>query len=147
MLKKYLFLIFFILLVTLTACAQQAPTAVPFATYTAQNVLDAFERAGLDVTNPERDMLVGRDAPATFSDRYVFEIGLVAPQGGQILVFSSNADMQAWRDYIESLRASTATRRDVVYVYENANIMVQINANLPVNEANRYRDAVASLGQ
>jgi len=90
-------------------------------------------------------MQVGRDAPTTYNDRYIFEIPSIAPQGGQILIFSSDANMQAWRDYIELLRQDRVTRRDVVYVYENANVMVQVNSNLPVDDANVFRDTVANL--
>jgi hypothetical protein len=133
-------------IVLLTACgAPAAPTAVPFATYTAQQVLDAFASAGLDIQNVQRDMQVGRDTPTTFSDRYTFEIPIVAPNGGQIVIFDSSANMQAWRDYIEQLRNDRLTRRDVIYVYENHNVMVQVNANLPLEEANRFRDVVAGL--
>ncbi|MFN8375628.1 MAG: hypothetical protein U0694_22495 [Anaerolineae bacterium] len=53
--------------------------------------------------------------------------------------------MQAWRDYIEQLRNDRLTRRDVVYVYEHANVMVQVNSTLPIDEANLFRDAVAGL--
>lgn len=129
----------------LSSACDTAPTAIPFGTYSAQNVLDAFESAGLDILNIQRAMQVGRDAPTTFSDRYTFEIGLIAPLGGQVLVFNSDADMQAWRDYIQRLRDDRVTRRDVVYVYENHNVMVQVNSALPVDEANLFRDVVAAL--
>ncbi|MFN8375629.1 MAG: hypothetical protein U0694_22500 [Anaerolineae bacterium] len=70
-------------LVLLAAGCGTAPTAIPFATLTAQNVLDALAAANLDVINVQRAMPGSeRDAPATFSDRYTFEIGSIAPQQG-----------------------------------------------------------------
>jgi hypothetical protein len=140
--------LFFCLLVVIalltTACGGQA-TAVPFNTFTAQNVIDAMQDAGRDIQNVQRAMQIGRDAPATFSDRYTFEIGLIAPQGGQILVFNSDSDMQAWRDYIEHLRNDRTRRREVVYVYENHNIMLQLSSALPIDEANDFRDTFADI--
>ncbi len=144
MLRFFSCLLLFVITLLISACGT-APTAVPFGTYSAQQVIDVFQAAGLDIQNVERVMQIGRDAPSTFSDRYIFGIPLIAPSGGQILVFNSDADMQAWRDYITSMRNDQQRRREVVYVYENANIMVQINANLPIDEANRFRDAVAAL--
>ncbi|NWF69297.1 MAG: hypothetical protein HXY40_09430 [Chloroflexi bacterium] len=130
----------------LAACGgPAAPTATPFARYSAQNIIDAFQNAGLGLQNVERDMLVGRDAPGNFSDRYVFQIASIAPQGGQILVFNRDADMQAWRDYIAQLRNSTVTRRDVVYVYEYANIMIQLNSNLAPDVAARFAEILTTL--
>ena len=138
----------FLLLIStllISACGANQPTAIPFGTYSAQNVIDALQAAGLDLQNIQRAMQVGRDAPTTYNDRYIFEIPSIAPQGGQILIFSSDANMQAWRDYIELLRQDRVTRRDVVYVYENANVMVQVNSNLPVDDANVFRDTIANL--
>src|SRR4051812_653375 len=81
------------------------PTAVPFVRYGAEDVFNAFARAGLQIQNPEQSMNVsGRGAPSGFSDRYLFEIPRIAPAGGQIIVFSSADQMQAWQHYIDTLR-------------------------------------------
>src|SRR4051812_44750914 len=51
------------------------PTDVPFVQHNAEDVFNAFGRAGLQIQNPEKNMLVsGRGAPSSFSDRYLFEI-------------------------------------------------------------------------
>jgi hypothetical protein len=134
----------------LSGCAsfgigQQPPTPLPYNLYTAQNALDAFSAAGLSVINPAREMQVGRDAPNTFSDRYTFAIDEVAPNGGQVLVFATPEAMAEWNTYIERLRANSATRRDVSYVYVQGNIMLQLNANLLPRTAQAFRDALAAM--
>lgn len=123
------------------------PTTVPFARFGAQDVFNTFARASLEMQNPEKSMLVqGRGAPTEFSDRYLFEIPGIAPAGGQVIVFADASQMQAWQAYIDKLHNDSATRRDVVYVYFNANVMLQLNAMLTVQEANAYRDAFMGLG-
>ncbi|MFO7323167.1 MAG: hypothetical protein DIU68_015675 [Chloroflexota bacterium] len=124
---------------------QPAPTAVPFARYSAQQVLDHLVQAGLSVEKPQRDMLVGRDAPAGFSDRYIFEIEAIAPNGGQVLVFNDPARLAEWEAYIERLRARSTTRRDVIYTYVHHNVLLQLNANLMPDVAQAYRDALERL--
>jgi hypothetical protein len=141
---KFFFCLMVITALFITACDSQ-PTAVPFGTLTAQDVFDAFEAAGRDVQNIQRAMQIGRGAPTTFTDRYTFEIGSISPSGGQVLVFSSDSGMQAWRDYIETLRNDRNTRREVVYVYENRNIMLQLSSVLPIDEANDFRDTFADM--
>ncbi len=124
----------------------QQPTAVPFVRYGAEDVFNAFGRAGLQIQNPEKNMtVIGRGAPSGFSDRYLFEIPRIAPAGGQIIVFSSADQLAAWQHYIETLRASTDTRRDVVYVYVKENVMLQLSANLTNQEADGYSDAFMAL--
>ena len=53
----------------LAACSafagQPTPTPVPFFRHTAEEVLAALNSAGLSVQNPQRDIIVGRDAPLT----------------------------------------------------------------------------------
>lgn len=131
----------------LAACgsAEPTPTPIPFARHTAQDVLGALAASGLSVERPMRDMIVGREAPTTFSDRYVFEIASVAPQGGQVLVFDNEAGLQAWEAYIERLRNNSATRRDVVYTYVHNNVLLQLNTNLLPDEANRYKAALEGI--
>jgi hypothetical protein len=125
----------------------QEPTAVPFAIYNAQQVIQAFRDGGAPVSNITRNMVIGSDrgVPATFSDRYVFEIPRIAPLGGQILVFDRAEDMQAWVDYIASLRQNQRTRRDVVYVYTRRNVMIQLNAALTATEARQFENIFTTL--
>lgn len=121
------------------------PTPLPFNLFNAQQVLNALTAAGLSVQNPTREMLVGRGAPGGFRDRYVFEIDTVVPFGGQILVFDTPETLAEWQSYINRLRASSATARDVSYVYIHHNVMLQVNANLPLAQAHAYRDALLGM--
>lgn len=123
-----------------------APTAIPFNLHTSEDVFNAFARAGLQMQNPTKEMNVGaRGAPSEFSDRYLFEVPRIAPLGGQVIVFATAPQLQAWQAYIETLRNDSDTRRDVVYVYVKDNVMVQLSASLTTAEANAYRDALMAL--
>lgn len=151
--KRYLLslLIATILLLTLAACgganpfAAPTPTPLPFNLYTAQAVFDAFTAAGLDVLNPVEEQLAGRDTPGEFGERYVFEIGSIAPAGGQVIVFDTPDQLAAWQSYIQSLRNNSATRRGVVYVYVKNNVMVQLNSSLTNAQANAYQAALNAM--
>lgn len=121
------------------------PTPLPFNRFTAQQILTALSENALGVQNVQRDMLVGRDAPSTFSDRYIFEIERIAPNGGQLLIFNTPQDLAAWENYINRLRADASTRRSVVYVFTHGNAMLQLNASLTNDEANRFRAVLLSL--
>ncbi|MFN8378418.1 MAG: hypothetical protein U0452_07075 [Anaerolineae bacterium] len=149
--KHYLFVLVLTILGLTAACeslpfGQAAATDVPFARFTAQDVFNSFSQAGLQVDSVTRDMLIGRDAPGGFSDRYVFEIPRVAPLGGQVLIFDTPAEMGEWLAFVETLRSNPDTRRDVIYVYPYANILLQLNANLLPAEANQFREAMVALG-
>ncbi len=149
--QQYLALVLFAILTVAAGCSalglgQPTPTAIPFDRYGVQDVFNAFARAGLQVQNPEKaSAALGRGAPTEFQDRYLFEIARIAPAGGQILVFATPEQLQAWQDYVTRLRNDPATRRDVVYVYAKANILLQLNTTLTTQEANAYRDALNSL--
>lgn len=151
MVKRYPVLLLLTMIVFTSGCAsigigEPTQTPIPFERYAAQDVFDSFSTAGLEAQNLQREMSVGRGAPARFKDRYVFEIPRIAPSGGQLLVFENPEDLTAWQDYVTQLRSDTATRRDVVYVYVNGNLLLQVNANLTAQEANAYRDAFMALG-
>lgn len=148
--KHYLFVLILTILGVATACESlpfggSPATAVPFARFTAQDVFNSFSQAGLQASSVTRNMLIGRDAPGGFRDRYVFEIPRIAPLGGQVLIFDTPEAMGEWIAYIERLRANPNTRRDVVYAYPFANILLQLNANLLSAEANDYRAAMMAL--
>ena len=150
--QQYLPLVLFAILAFIGAagCSILNPppeaTPIPFALHNSEDVFNAFARAGLQMQNPVKEMNVGaRGAPGEFSDRYLFEIPRIAPLGGQIIIFATPQQLQAWQDYIERLRNDSSTRRDVVYVYVKDNVMVQLSASLTTAEANAYRDALMAM--
>jgi hypothetical protein len=143
--KQYRVLIVLTMAALLAACGAPTPTPIPFAQYTAEDVLAAFVGAGLTAGNIREELSVGRDAPLTFSDRRTFEIASIAPDGGQILVFNNPDGLAAWQTYIAGLQSDSTTRRDVVYTYVKGNILVQLNAGLLPDEARRYREALEGM--
>ena len=149
--QQYLALVLFAILTVAAGCSllgigQATPTPIPFDRYSAEDVFNAFARAGLQVENPEKaTSVMGRGAPTEFRDRYLFAVPRIAPAGGQIIEFATQADLQAWQDYIQQLSSNSATRRDVIYVYVKGNIMLQLNANLTAQEANAYRNALEGM--
>lgn len=150
MVKRYLFILLLTMTALFTGCAsigigEPTSTPIPFNRYTAQDVISAMSAAGVQAQNVQRDLVVGRGAPSTFIDRYIFEIPRIAPAGGQILIFETPAGLSEWQDYISRLRSDNSTRRDVVYVYVKDNVMLQVNANLTTQEASAYRDALMGM--
>lgn len=145
MLKRYLFVGLLATVFVLAGCGQQTPTPQPYAQFNIEDVRNAFSQAGLPVQSMVRDMTAGRDAPLTFNDRYTFAIDRIAPDGGQVLFFTSDAQMQEWLSFISRLRADSETRRDVVYVYTNGNVLMQLNANLLPAEAQAFEAALNSI--
>jgi hypothetical protein len=124
---------------------QPTPTPLPFFRHTAEEVLAALNSAGLSVQGAQRDIIVGRDAPLTFSDRYTFVIDTVAPNGGQIVVFDNPNGLQEWQAWITSLQSSSSTRRDVIYTFVHNNILMQLNAGLLPDQAEAYHRALDAM--
>ncbi|MBE2272042.1 MAG: hypothetical protein IAE80_27655 [Anaerolinea sp.] len=124
-----------------------APTAtpLPFALFSAQDVFDVFSRAELGVQNIAEQNLPAREDPSSFGERFVFEIQAIAPLGGQIVVFDTPDQLAAWQAYIERLRNSSATRRNVVYVYFRNNLMLQLNNTLTTAQATAFRLAFEEM--
>ncbi|MBE0689604.1 MAG: hypothetical protein IH587_05720 [Anaerolineae bacterium] len=144
MITRYLVLLVLAMTSLAAGCAPE--TAAPaFDRYQGQQVIDALNAAGAAVQNPVQNMTAGRNAPTTFNNRIIFEIPRMAPDGGQILTFRTRADLQAWEDYITSLRNDPDTRRSVIYVYVKDNVMLQLNANLTNAEATLYSDALQTM--
>jgi len=148
MFKPYLLLGLLTMVALLAGCDllnQPEPTPVPFNQFRIDDVRDAFAQAGVPITTLVRDMTVGRDAPQSFNDRYTFAVERIAPDGGQVLFFSSADAMQSWIDYVARLRADSSTRRSVVYTYVVGNVLMQLNADLLPDEAEQFEAALNSL--
>ena len=60
-------------------------------------------------------------------------------------MFANASQMQAWQTYIEKLRNDSDTRRDVVFVYFNHNLMLQLSPQLTNQQAIPYRDAFMAM--
>lgn len=144
-----LFIGVLLMVAALSGCASigGAPTAtpLPFDRFSAQQMFEAFQAAGLSVQNAQSNTAAGRGAPLTFNERYTFEIARIAPGGGQVVIFRTPEDLQAWLDYIATLRNDPQQRRNVVYVYTNSNALLQLNADLTNQEAEAFRSVFLAV--
>lgn len=146
--KQYLVCFLLAMLVLLlAACGGEGQaSSSAFRKYNAQNVLDALTTAGLSVEEPRRDMQsFAPDAPATFTERYLFVIRGIAPRGGQVLIFSTEDSLRAWQSYIDSRLGNSSTRRDFIYSYIKDNAILILSPDLMPNDASPYRDAFNAM--
>lgn len=146
--KQYLvYFLLAMLALLLAACGGEAQdTGGGFRKYSAQNVLDALTQAGLSVEEAHRDMQsFAPNAPATFTERYLFAIQGIAPRGGQVLIFSTEEGLKAWQAYIDSRLSNSSTRRDFINTYVKDNAILILSADLMPNDAAPYRDALNAM--
>jgi hypothetical protein len=131
-----------LVLVALVGCGGASATATPaFARYQAADAVAAFKAAGLSVDNvrPGTPWKQGDPWPNVATDRQVFDIASVAPNGGVIQTFAEQKDLDAMAAYY-------ARFPDLApYVYTKGNILVQLNSGVAKVEAERYRAALAAM--
>ena len=129
--------------------ATQRATTKEASTLSPDEVIQAFENAGLEVgeTYPV-EQEPGWDAnrvPKTYAQAARFTIpslgvpeeGVPGPRdrGGRVFVFDSQRDLDAVRGYYEALGPSELPH---VYVKEQVLLLLQITNDLPKAEADRY---------
>jgi len=126
-------------LVALVACGGVSPTATPtFPQYTADQVVAKLQPLGISNVKPGT-RTADTVAPNTYTENQEFAIATIAPKGGQIMIFSSAADvagMQVWFARFPDLAP---------YVYVKGNALLQLNSTLPKAEAEKFRAALDSL--
>jgi hypothetical protein len=134
--------------VVVTATSTPAPTATPkpaFQKYGSADVIQAFRAAGLEIG--ETSTMGPQDygaAPMTAVEGTRFLIpSLGEDKGGRVLSFSSSADIEPVRAYYTELGKASALFFSWVFV--NDNILVQINGNLPEEQARQYEAALGAL--
>jgi len=125
----------------------QQPTNTPsFAAFTAQQAIDAFEAAGL---------ATGAYYPMTKDDygigpyvgvgiRFLIP-SLGVDKGGRVVAFDNEEDMELLRSYYEELGRQSALFFSWVYVHQN--VLLQINGDLPEDQALQYKVALDTMGQ
>lgn len=131
---------------TTTSAASATASA---KTFTAQQAVDAFKAARLDVGNPRP--MVKDDygaAPMMASDAIIFELTSLGPdsQGmrhGRVMAFANAADLNTTKTYYVTLGKGSALLFS--WVYDSANLLVQINGDLPEAQAVKYQAALAAL--
>ena len=110
---------------------------MPFDALSAQDVFNAFARAGLEIQNPEKKMTCQRARRAERLQRPlpVRNSAHRARRGADHRLCHARINCRRGRHYIDKLRGNSDTRRDVVYIYVKDNVMLQLSANLTNAEA------------
>jgi hypothetical protein len=121
-------------------------TATPkFALWTSAEVIQAFEDAGLEVTNPTK--MTREDfglAPYMTDDTTHFFIpSLCSDCGGRIFAFSDPVGLETTQNYYVALGEQSAAFDS--WVFTKDNILVQINGDLDETKAKAYESTLLSL--
>ena len=120
------------------------PTPV-FEIWTADQVVEAFKSSGLEAENPV--VMTKEDygiAPMGAKVGLHFSIPSLCPTcGGRILAFDNQGNLDISRTYYETLGKQSAAFFSWVFVKDN--ILVQINGDLPEEQARKYEQTLQEL--
>ena len=123
------------------------PTSAPLnfsSTITPQDAIDAFKAAGLEAENVRAMTKDDYGIAPMASEGLRFYIpSLGADKGGRVMYYEDPAILQAAKTYYEELGKSSAIFFSWVFV--NENILVQINGDLPEEQALRYQSALMEV--
>ncbi len=122
-----------------------ATTAQPFIKWTTQQVVDAFLAAGLEVNNP-RPMTTddyGLVPMLAVEGTRFFIPSICTDCGGRIMSFANQEDLTIVQNYYAQLGRFGAVLFSWVYIKDN--ILVQINGELPEENARMYLVALENL--
>ncbi len=105
-------------------------------------VVQAFRDAGLEVGGSfpvEQDPgWSTTPVPKTYKEATRFEIPSMGEDaGGRVFVFESRADLTSVHDYYENLSEGLRP-----HLYVEDGVLLQLNNQLPVSEARKYRDVL-----
>jgi hypothetical protein len=120
-------------------------TAKPFVVWSPQQVLEAFQSAGLEVSNP-RAMTsddYGLVPMLAVNGTRFFIPSVCVDCGGRIMSFSNEEDLTIVRDYYAQMGRFSAVLFSWVFVKDN--ILVQINGELPEANARKYEAALEGI--
>lgn len=115
-----------------------------FVRWTLDQAAQAIIAAGLEFENPRR-MTVDDYGMAPFVGEGIrFLIPSLGPDsGGRLFSFTNQADLDAVREYYESLGRASAFFFSWVFVKDN--ILIQINGSLPEEYALKYKEALEKM--
>lgn len=122
-----------------------AITPQPFIKWTTQQVEDAFLAAGLEVSNP-RPMTTddyGLVPMLAVEGTRFFIPSICADCGGRIMSFANQEDLTIVQNYYAQMGRFGAVLFSWVYIKDN--ILVQINGELPEENALMYQAALENL--
>ncbi len=120
-------------------------TPQPFSKWTPQQVVEAFQSAGLEVSTP-RPMTTddyGLVPMLAVEGTRFFIPSICSDCGGRIMSFANQEDLTIVENYYAQMGRFGAVLFSWVYVKDN--ILVQINGELPEENAHMYQAALDSL--
>jgi hypothetical protein len=118
-------------------------TACSSKPVTAQDVIDKFNEAGLNVSDvhPE-ERHPERPLPNSYTERLAFSIPEVAPEGGQVFVCDTKKNCDAIYAYFDALKALAGP-----YLYQSPNgkVVAQLNSGLLPETGAKFEAVIGSL--
>lgn len=121
-------------------------STVPVAAWRAPDVLRSLQATGLDVEalpggkkNDELGMSVHVD-----EIRFRTHAGTILV-GGIILTFDSEDDLVQMMNYYSIVGQALPAAKS--WVFSRDNVLIQINADLPAEQAKRFEEALGSMGE
>ena len=119
---------------------------VPVAAWRASDVLRSLQATGLDVEaipggkkNDELGMSVHAD-----EIRFRTHAGTILV-GGIILAFDSQDELIQMMNYYRTLGQALPAAKS--WVFSRDNVLIQINGDLPAEQAKRFEEALGSIGE
>ena len=131
-----------IVCVVATACGGGS---APFDRWTPGQAVEAFKAAGLEAENvrPMTKVDYGL-APMVAEEGVRFFIpSLCADCGGRLLRFDNQAGLEKTRDFYVKMGGESALLFSWTFVKDN--VLVQINGDLPEEQARQYAKALSEL--
>ena len=129
-----------------TATNEPTATATPvFAVWNANDVANLFFAANIGVGESRKMETSDYGiAPMVAKEGVRFFIPSICPDcGGRIFSFSTQEELDILRRYYESLGKKSAALYSWVFV--KGNILVQINGQLPEDQAMKYKEIIENM--
>lgn len=136
---------------TLSSTPTPTPTQVPL---TIEEIIGIFVEAGLPITEiiyyteeTDPNELLGRPnqyvAKANWTDNRISSLQGGVQAGGSIELFLNPTNMQARKDYLESV--TQIMSMTVEYAYSNGNILLRLSHSLTPTQAQEYESILMSI--
>lgn len=134
-------LVFLILVALIVTACGSSPTA---STLTGQGVVDAFKAAGLEAESPQPMTEDDYGMSAITADEGIrFLVPSICPDcGGRVMIFNDPEKLQAMKGYYLKVEEVAGQKS---WLYENGPVLVQINGDLPEEQAKKYEAALTGL--
>jgi len=128
-----------------TALIETLSTPPPYERYHIGVVMEHLQSSGVEFVNPRpmsRDDFGMAPMTATATMRFLIP-SLCEDCGGRLFTFANAADLEATRSYYAE--AGRASAMFYSHLFTRANVLIQINGDLPDEKAEQYRQALYSL--